>query len=217
MSLKIRVYSDFVCPFCFLAKTPFEEAIQGKDVEVEWMPFELRPSPSPKLDPWNDPSKLQGWESYIRPAASRLGIEMKLPRISPHPYTGLAFEGFHFAKEHGKGNEYTSRVLKAFFQEELHIGEVDVLTKLAGELGLPQEAFRAALETGAYRQTQREALAHAYEEAGITAVPTFIIGSERIQGVAGRDVFERVLAQELQAAEAAPVEGLQCDVNGNGC
>lgn len=45
MTVHIKVYSDYVCPFCFVGKAAFEEAIKGKDVEVEWMPFELRPSP----------------------------------------------------------------------------------------------------------------------------------------------------------------------------
>ncbi|MEC2084937.1 DsbA family protein, partial [Bacillus inaquosorum] len=55
MTVHIKVYSDYVCPFCFIGKAAFEEAIKGKDVDVEWMPFELRPSPSPQLDPVNDP------------------------------------------------------------------------------------------------------------------------------------------------------------------
>ncbi|QPA31781.1 hypothetical protein [Thermaerobacillus caldiproteolyticus] len=42
MSLKIRIYSDFVCPFLFYWKNPLMEAVNGKDIEIEWMPFELR-------------------------------------------------------------------------------------------------------------------------------------------------------------------------------
>ena len=51
MPLTIKVYSDYVCPFCFLAEFPLQEAIRGKDVAVEWMPFELRPEPTPTLRP----------------------------------------------------------------------------------------------------------------------------------------------------------------------
>lgn len=214
MTLQIKVYSDFVCPFCFLGKAPFEEAIKGKDVEVEWMPFELRPSPAPKLDPWNDSSKLQGWESYITPTANKLGVDMRLPRVSPHPYTGVAFEGYHYAKEQGKGNEYMNRVFKAFFQEEQNIGEIEVLTKIAGELGLDEKAFRDALEKGTYKEAQQQALQHAYEEAHITGVPTFVIGNERVQGVASKEMFEKVLSQQI--GDSAPVtEGLQCDLDGH--
>jgi predicted DsbA family dithiol-disulfide isomerase len=51
MVVPIRVYSDFVRPFCFLAEFLLKEAIAGKDVKVEWMPFELRPYPTPTLRP----------------------------------------------------------------------------------------------------------------------------------------------------------------------
>ena len=50
MTVKMKVYSDFICPFCFLAKGPLDEVVKEKDVEIEWMPFELRPSPYSKID-----------------------------------------------------------------------------------------------------------------------------------------------------------------------
>jgi predicted DsbA family dithiol-disulfide isomerase len=70
----------------------------------------------------------------------------------------------------------------AFFQEERHIGELTVLTELAGELGFDTLKFRTALETGRYRKRHREALRHAREEMRITAVPTFVSGHNRLQG-----------------------------------
>lgn len=212
MTIKIKVYSDYICPFCFLAKTPFEKAIEGKDVEVEWLPFELRPSPAEQIDPWQDPMKLAGWENYITPMAKKWGVDMKLPHVSPHPYTHLAFEGLHFAKEHGKAKPYNDRVYTAFFQEEQNIGEIDVLTKIAGEVGLDEAAFEEVLVTRKYGNAQRSALQHAYEEAQITAVPTFIIGEERLQGAADQAAFERALNKELQKDESA--KGMQCDING---
>ena len=51
MTVTIWVYSDYVCPYCFLAEFPLKEAVEGKDVTVEWMPFELRPEPTPTLTP----------------------------------------------------------------------------------------------------------------------------------------------------------------------
>ncbi|TPG85654.1 DsbA family oxidoreductase [Brevibacillus laterosporus] len=213
MTVKIKVYSDYVCPFCFLAKAPFEEAIEGKDVEVEWMPFELRPSPSLQLDPWNDPSKLSGWNSFIAPTAEKWGVNMKLPHMSPHPYTHVAFEGYHFAKEQGMGTEYNNRVFKAFFQEEQNIGEIEVLVKLAGEIGLDEEGFKEALVTRKYKEVQEKARQHADEEAQIMAVPTFVIGEERLQGAVSKEMFEKVLAQELGKAGASSPNGMQCDSN----
>ncbi|MFC9600051.1 DsbA family protein [Peribacillus butanolivorans] len=215
MTVKIKAYSDFICPFCFLGKGPLDEIVKEKDVEVEWMPFELRPSPYSKIDPWQEPEKLNSWDSYILPTAKKLGVDMRLPRVSPHPYTHLAFEGCQFAKEHGKGNEFHSRVFTAFFQEEQNIEDIEVLTKLAGEVELPEAAFREALVSRKYREVHQEALKHAYEEANIMAVPTFIIGDEVIQGLASKERLAQAIENEAEKNKQNEFDGLQCDMKGN--
>ncbi len=217
MTLKIKVYSDYVCPFCFLGKDQFEKAIEGKDVEVEWMPFELRPRPSQQLDPINDPSKLALWEHSIYPRIKAWGVNMKLPDVSPHPYTDLAHEGFHFANEHNTAKEYNDRLYKAFFQEEKNIGDIEVLTTLAKEVGLDEIKFKEALITRKYQEKQLQALKHAYEEAQITGVPTFIIGEERISGAASKEVFEKVIEQESQKVKANDFDIIQCSLDGDSC
>ncbi|MBU5301055.1 DsbA family protein [Clostridium sporogenes] len=197
MSLNIKVYFDFVCPFCFLGEESLSEAIKGKDVNIQWMPFELRPEPSPRIDPWNDPSKLNAWNNFIEPIANKLGIDMKLPKLSPHPYTNLAFEGYHYAGEHGKGDEYIKRVFKGFFQEELDIGKIEILAKLSEEIGLNKEEFIKVLKNRKYKDKQEKALKHAYEEANITAVPTMIIGDEVVQGNTSKESLEKIINKQL--------------------
>ncbi|EJE7234795.1 DsbA family protein [Clostridium botulinum] len=197
MSLNIKVYFDFVCPFCFLGEENLSEAIKGKDVNIQWMPFELRPEPSPRIDPWNDPSKLNAWNNFIEPIANKLGIDMKLPKLSPHPYTNLAFEGYHYASEHGKGDEYIKRVFKEFFQEELDIGKIEILANLSEEIGLNKEEFIKVLKNRKYKDKQEKALKHAYEEANITAVPTMIIGDEVVQGNTSKENLEKIINKQI--------------------
>lgn len=215
MTIKIKAYSDFICPFCFLGKGPLDEIVKEKGVEVEWMPFELRPSPYSKIDPWQDPDKLSSWDTFILPTAKKLGVEMRLPRVSPHPYTHLAFEGYQFAKEHGKGNEFHHRVFTAFFQEEQNIEDIEVLTNLAGEVGLSKEACKDALVSRKYREVHQEVLNHAYDEAQIMAVPTLVIGEEVIQGLASKETLAKIIDQELAKIKANEFDGMQCSVDGN--
>ncbi|WP_247237356.1 DsbA family protein [Telluribacter sp. SYSU D00476] len=199
MAVKIKVYSDYVCPYCLLAKKPLDEAIQGKDVEVEWMPYELRPYPAETLRPEGD--YLQNtWRSSVYPLAEQLDVPIRLPRVSPQPHTHLAFEGYQYAREKGKGQEYNERMLKAFFQEELDIGDIEVLTRLAMEVGLDAEEYREALTSRKYKEAHQKALRHAYEEANITAVPTLIIGSTVLRGLHARETIERVIKKESGAA-----------------
>ncbi|WP_455538710.1 DsbA family oxidoreductase [Terrisporobacter sp.] len=196
MSLKIKVYSDYACPFCMLGKKSFEEAIKGKDVEVEWMPFELAPEGQEKLDPLNDPHKLFLWKESIRPLAKELNVNMEMPNLSPHPYTTLAFEAFHFAKEFGRGKEFNDRVFKALYNEGQDIGDINVLAKLAYEVGLDGELCLEALKTRKFKEVEKQYLNIAYEE-GINSVPTFIIGDLRLEGVHSKQEFEDAINKEL--------------------
>lgn len=215
MTLKIKVYSDYVCPFCYIAEVPLEESIKGKDVEIEWMPYELRPFPNETLRP-EDEYLPRVWNQSVYPMAAQYGLKMVLPKVSPQPYTHLAFEGFQYAKEHGKGNEYTLRMFKAFFEEEQDIGQIDVLTSLAGELGLNEQEFRQALETRKYEDIHRKALEHAYQEAQITAVPTIVIGETVLQGVRSKESLERVIEEELAKKPKLLDfgEGMACGIDG---
>src|SRR5262249_66330 len=104
------------------------------------MPFELRPEPHPTLRPEGE--YLQwAWSQSVYPIARRLGVPIARPPISPQPHSHLAFEGYQYAREHGRGIAYNHRVLEAFFREGRDIGKIDVLTKLAGEVGLDQPEF----------------------------------------------------------------------------
>ncbi|HEX2313201.1 MAG TPA: DsbA family oxidoreductase, partial [Thermomonospora sp.] len=201
MTVPIRIWSDYVCPFCLLAKQPLAEATAGRDVSVTWMPFELRPEPTPTLRP--EGRYLQDvWARVVYPMARRMGVGIRLPDVSPQPYTRLAFEGHRFALEHGMAGEYDDRVLRAFFEDGLDIGDPEVLTGIAAGLGLPAEAFRAALADGRYAEAHRAALAEA-ASLQITAVPTVLVGDVRIEGVPGVEALRKA----IDKAEATLTEG----------
>ena len=162
------------------------------------MPFELRPEPQPTLRPEGDYLQ-KAWSRSVFPLARQMGVEIVMPTISPQPHTHLAFEGFQFAKEGGKGNDYNHRVLRAFFQEGQDIGSIDVLTRLASEVGLDQEEFRKALTTRTYREAHQRALQHAYGAAGITGVPAFFVGNQMLVGMQSKEALEAAIAEEMES------------------
>lgn len=213
MTVKIKIYSDYVCPFCLLAKKPLEEAIKGRDVDIEWMPYELRPYPNETLKP--EEHYLQStWKQSVYPMAEQMGVHIVLPSVSPQPHTYLAFEGYQYAKEQGKGNAYNDRMLQAFFQEEKDIGDIDVLTQLASELGLDGNEYREALETRKYKEVHQQALQHAYKEAAITAVPTFVIGDTKVAGIRSKELFEQIIDNEANKQKPHFPDGMACSSEG---
>lgn len=158
------------------------------------MPFELRPAPTPTLRP--EGSYLQtAWQQSVYPLAERLGVEIRLPAVSPQPYTRLAFEGMELAKDHGAAGTYHTGVMRAFFQRGEDIGQIDVLTRLAADAGLDAAEFRAALEQRRYADRVEQLLRYATDEVQVTGVPLFLIGDRRLSGVQSRQALEDAIGR----------------------
>lgn len=191
MSTTIEVFSDYVCPFCYLAEQLVADVTEGRDVVVQWQPFELRPEPTPTLEPAGDYLR-NTWEQVVYPMAERMGVPIVLPDVSPQPYTRLAFEGFCYAAEHGAGQRWTEQMFRAFFVQQRDIGSVDVLADVAASLGLDAAALRAGLGSGTYADAHQRSLKRA-QELEITVVPTFVVGNRRLEGVPTIEGLYRLL------------------------
>lgn len=180
-AVKIQVWTDFVCPFCLLGESIIEKAIEGLNVEIEWMPFELRPYPTPTLKP-EDEYLPRVWKASVYPMAERLGVPIKLPTVSPQPYTRKAFLGLQYAKQEGKGNGYATAVMKAFFQQNLNIGEDHVLKSILENLEL-NPARLDEFVNSPQANAQHDADLQYAKRVGIQAVPSLAVGAQFFSGV----------------------------------
>ena len=177
----VAVYSDYVCPFCFLAEGRLRHAAAERGLALDWRPFELRPDPTPTLRP-EDEYLPRVWRESVYPLAASLGVTIKLPSVSPQPHSRLAFEGFQHAKAHGLADEYNHAVFAAFFQEDQDIGKPEVLTTIAAAIGLDAASFRSDLDRGVYAAVHRQCLEDAAAE-GIRSVPTVVSGRHHLAGL----------------------------------
>lgn len=190
--ITIDIYSDYVCPFCLIAEELIGRAIEGRDdVVVRNHPFELRPCPTPTLRP-EDEYLPRVWQDSVYPMAHRFDVPLRLPTVSPQPYTETAFRGSYYAEDHGVGAAYHRRMLTAFFRENADLGDRSVLQGLAADVGLDPAQYDQALDASLYADRHARELQHAYE-LGIQAVPTLFIGNRRINGVATPGVITRTL------------------------
>jgi predicted DsbA family dithiol-disulfide isomerase len=169
------------------------------------MPFELRPEPDPTLRPEGEYLQ-RAWSQSVYPLARMMGVPIVLPKVSPQPHTHLAFEGFQHAKQHGKANEYNHRVLEAFFRDGHDIGDIAVLTTLAGDVGLNEQQFQESLRNRRYRAAHQRALRHAYQEVGVTGVPLFVIGDRILSGVQDRETLASVIDEQLAMSGRGPLD-----------
>lgn len=182
MPKSITIYTDYVCPYCLLAEAVISEVAQGEDIAINWHPFELRPYPAPTLRV-EDRYLPDIWKRSVYPMAEQLGVNIKLPDISPQPRTDKAFEVFAMAEEKGVGHAFSMEALKAFFQEEKDIGDHEVLASLGEGAGLNRADVLEALAEGRYRERHQAAQKHAVEEAKISSVPTIMVGNKTFTGV----------------------------------
>ena len=176
MTIHIDIFSDYVCPYCMLFEAALIEAGRDLDIRINWKPVELRPYPNQTLCPEDDYLPAV-WKASVYPLAAQLNVPLRLPSISPQPYSRLAHEGAQFAALAGESDAYNARVFSAFFQQDRDIGDLDVLTSLAGETGLDEKEFRAALESGRFTAAHNEALQEA-AELGVHSVPSVWINDQ---------------------------------------
>ena len=184
--VKITVFSDYVCPFCYLEGPDLARAREryGDAVEVDWRAYELRPDPVPTLDP--DGDYLHNvWNASVYPMANSLGMDLRLPPVQPR--SRKAMEAAEFAREESKFDEMHTALFEAFFRDGQDIGDVDVLVEVGAGVGLDGEALREALSEGRYTEkvVADEGLAR---RLGVDSVPTMFVAHEGAPPEAGERI-----------------------------
>ena len=203
MPLFIQIASDFVCPYCYVLEALLERLrAEGLAVESEYLPFELTEPPEPPADPFRDPERRARYERELAPLCRELGLPAHLPpKVSPRPYTRMAFQGLYLARERGCEAAYARRIFQGYFEEERDIGDRETLLALAAEAGVDPQALREALESGRYAAAEREAVRRAKEDLGVKVVPTLFLNGRRLEG--GAKSLEALRAWLLDGAERA--------------
>lgn len=213
--MEILFVSDYVCPYCLVAKEALKQALEEIKLEahITWQPFELTMEPQERVDTFHDEKRRAKYQGLAEPCR-QLGLDMKLPpRVIPRPYTRLAFEGWHYACEQGRGEEYNDLVYQAYFMDEKDIGELSVLTELAVQAGLEADGFVQALKQGSYAEQQEAAVEYARKELEIRHVPTIYINGEEMAPVFTKEEMISALSREYFKTAG---EGLSCGVEGCG-
>ena len=222
-AIKIDVWSDIACPWCYIGKRNLENGLaaasaddDAPEVEVVYHSFELSPDTpvdfegdiSAFLAEHKGISRDQAAQMHDRVTgiAAQSGLEYRFD-ILQHTNTVKAHELLHFAKEQGRQHEMSERLMAAYFTEGRHVGRVDDLVSLAAEVGLDADAAREALESGRYLPAVRadQAQATAY---GINGVPFFVIdGKYGVSGAQPAEAFTQIVRQVWgERSEAVPAD-----------
>jgi predicted DsbA family dithiol-disulfide isomerase len=208
--LPITVYSDVICPWCYVGKRRLETALEGPDmppqVDLAWRPFELNPEmPADGITRAEYRARKFGAERSAEldrnmTAIGRdVGIDFAFDRMQRTPNTRLAHRLIWEAGRQGRQNEIVDRLFRAYFEEALDIGSKAVLTGLAAEAGLEAEGVAGALASEESLQAVVELEQQGYR-MGIQGVPFFIVlGKYGISGAQPpelwRDALPKIAAE----------------------
>lgn len=206
--MKITIWSDFVCPFCYIGTTHLEKALENfehaDEVDIEYKSYQLEPGAT--YEPEKDylqamvdrknasKEQMQQMIDQIDEMASNAGLnynfeDMKLTDTFP------AHRVFQYAKEEGKGYEYY-KLYEAFFINGELISDPDVLTRISSEIGLDEERVSEILNNE--KEYDKEVVLDIYEasQVGVQGVPFFVFNNKYgVSGAQPVDVFEQVLTQ----------------------
>src|SRR5262245_30072462 len=167
---KIRFYYDVVCPYSYMESHVVESAEDAGEVEVDWLPFELRPAPRPLLEPRGDHLRVD-WTRHVYRLALERGIEIHLPRYQPRSTLPLA--ACLWAGEKERLRVFKHALYEAFFCEGRDIATDAEIARASERAGLdPDEAVTAAYSperTARIREVRQQA-----EVAAVRGVPTLL-------------------------------------------
>jgi predicted DsbA family dithiol-disulfide isomerase len=231
--MKVDIWSDIRCPFCYIGKRKLETALQSfdhkDDVEVIWHSFELEPDlvSDPKESIYDHLakrkriSKDQSLQMHTQMAeyAKAEGLTFNFDSI----VVANSFDGhrlIHLATAHGLGGIAKERLFKAYYTEGADISNKEALKGLGTEIGLDPAAVTEMLESDAYAADVREDEQHAHD-IGVTGVPFFVINQRyAVSGAQPADTFLKALnhawtEQETEATAAPAQDGASCDIDGN--
>lgn len=148
---RITVFSDYVCPFCYLEEPDLARVWEeyGEAVEVDWRAYELRPEPVPTLDPDGDYLH-RVWNASVYPMAKALDMKLRLPPVQPR--SRKALEAAEYARIEGRFDEMHEALFRAFFEDGKDIGDTELLLEVGASAGLDRKGLRPCSRRGATRR-----------------------------------------------------------------
>jgi predicted DsbA family dithiol-disulfide isomerase len=230
--MKVEIWSDVVCPWCYIGKRRFETALEHvgarrdiSSIEVVFRPYQLDPTAragqsQPVVEAYakkfGGPERAAEMIDRVTSLAAADGIEFRMDRAL-RANTLLAHRLLWFAEQQGRQIALKQRLLEAYFTDGLDIGDVDVLADCAADVGIDRDDALAFLAGDAGHGEVMEALAIAAAN-GITAVPTFVFNDLwALPGAQDVALFERVIDkmlddETLEDKTASDAVGQACDV-----
>jgi predicted DsbA family dithiol-disulfide isomerase len=218
-TLTIEIFSDVVCPFCYIGKRQLEAALSQFDhkdqVKIQWKSFQLDPSlhENQGVSLYESLSARKGWSM-----AQTVQISNQVTSMAAQSGLGFHFETaipansfnahrlIHLAKKYDQQDQMKEQLLNAYFVDGKDIDDQETLIKLGLEVGLPAHAIKEMFEQDTMK-TEVEADLQEAQAVGIKGVPFFIFDRKYVvSGAQGAEIFGKALKATYDAILAPEAE-----------
>lgn len=235
--LKVEIWSDVMCPFCYIGKRKFENALATFEhksaIQIEWKSFQLSPNIEKEigetgLDAYDYVAQRYGksreWSiemhQNITQQAKEIGLEYNFD-IAKMANSFDAHRISHLAKSLDKGNELEELLFKAYFTEGKDISSPAVLIEIGNKVGIDSAAIEEVLNSKNYTQAVHLDIEEA-QKIGVQGVPFFVFDRKyAVSGAQSPEVFLETLTQTWKEWEAAnnqqtftTIDGQNCSIDG---
>ncbi|MBP9788857.1 MAG: DsbA family oxidoreductase [Acinetobacter sp.] len=229
--MRVDIWSDVVCPFCYIGKKRLEHVAEqaGIELDIHWHSFELDPNAPVKHDTSNTErlaqkygrsyAEMEEMERNVAAMAAVEGIDFQWQKAN----SGNSFNAhriIHLAQSKGLGNEAEEAFFHAYMTEGLAIGEREVVEEIASRIGLDHAEVEYVLDSDELADFVRHDEKIAHEQLNVTGVPFFIFDQKlALSGAQPREIFLQALqqaqsasTQDIEQTNAAQCNDDQCEI-----
>lgn len=211
MSIKIKMFSDYICPFCYLGKAIIDKLKKQYKIDLEHVGIEIHPeTPTCGLDLSQYIPQTNEMYQQLRDRGKQYGINFCDLKVLVNSRKALIIG--EYAKTLKKNEEYTNEIFKAYFEECQDIAKKEVIVAVAEKIGLIKAQIEVALADPMLQETYEKNCSQAKKQ-NITGVPTFVINDKyTITGAQPeqtfKELFEKIKKENLPTqSQFLPLKG----------
>jgi predicted DsbA family dithiol-disulfide isomerase len=209
--MEIEIWSDIQCPFCYIGKRRFEQALdqfdQKDQVHITWKSYQLAPEmitdPSMSIDEYLAQhkgitrSEAKQMNDYVTAMASSLGLQYNFNKTIP-ANSFKAHQLSHLAKQSGLQNQLEENLFKAYFTEGKNMDDIPTLLRIGKDSGLNESEIMDVFEKNQYADAVRQDIYEA-SQIGVRGVPFFVFNRKyAVSGAQEASVFVKALKQSFE-------------------
>jgi predicted DsbA family dithiol-disulfide isomerase len=209
--MRIAIYSDVICPWCWIGKRRLELALRALpeiSAEIAWQPFQLNPAMPPggmaradyRRRKFGSDGYAKALDARVTAVARELGLAMELAAQPRTPNTALAHRLIWLAGRRGVQDGVVEALFSAYFSEGLDVGDREALIQLAARHGIAIEESRSFF-AGVEGQAEVAAAEQGIRHSGMDGVPLYLIdGRSRITGAQPVEAFVAALSSHASSS-----------------